>query len=142
MPPPLRCNPNPKRLVLLVALWHHAMAILLFKLDQLFTLLVPALAVWFAATDIFPSKPNFVQKSLSMKSNCVVVINGPLRAHPLPKRFVLLVASWRHAMAILCSKLDQLFALHVPSLVMLRHSSQGTFLPSDEHVASIHDQVV
>jgi hypothetical protein len=40
------------------------MAILLFKLDQLFKLPVPELVVWFVAVGfftVFPSEPDFVQ---------------------------------------------------------------------------------
>jgi hypothetical protein len=55
------------------------MAMLLFKLDQLFLLLVPELV----NVDIsFPSKPKVFQKSLLIKSNFVLVMTGPLRVDP------------------------------------------------------------
>jgi hypothetical protein len=48
--------------------------------------------------------------------------------NPLPWQLVLLVMPWRHAMgaAIGSIKLDKLFKLHVPLLIMFRHGSQKT----------------
>jgi hypothetical protein len=115
-------NPPRKRFVSLVALWHHAMAILSFKFEQLFMLLVPEFVVVGAV--IFPSEANFVKKSLSIRLKFVLLMIDPLRIDPQPKSFVLLVASWHHAMAILQFKLAQLFMIHVPLLVMFRHGSQ------------------
>ena len=43
MKAPLRMDPPPKSLVLLVPAWHDIMAILLFKIDQLFILPIPLL---------------------------------------------------------------------------------------------------
>jgi hypothetical protein len=61
------------------------MAICSFELDQLFTLLVPALVVWFEATTaIFPSEPDFVQRSLAIKSKFVFGVIVPLLADPPP----------------------------------------------------------
>jgi hypothetical protein len=58
------------------------MAILSFKLDQLFTLLVPELVV--AGAVIFPSEPDFVQNSLSILSKFVCVMMLSLHADPIP----------------------------------------------------------
>jgi hypothetical protein len=85
------------------------MAILSLKLDKLFIVLVPALVVWFEVVgDVrFPSEPDFVQISLSIKPDCAVVIkNGPLRANPKPKRLVLLVNLRHPTMAKISFKLD------------------------------------
>jgi hypothetical protein len=43
MKPPLLTNPAPERPVLLVTPWHITMAIVSFKLDQLFKLRIPFL---------------------------------------------------------------------------------------------------
>jgi hypothetical protein len=43
---PLRADPLPWRLVLLVLVWHHAMAIHLFKLAKLFMLHVPLIVTF------------------------------------------------------------------------------------------------
>jgi hypothetical protein len=81
----LLANPTPQRLVLFVLLWHHTMAILSLKLDKLFILLVPALVVWWEAVGVsFPSEPDFVQKTLSIKSNCVLLMILSLLANPKP----------------------------------------------------------
>jgi hypothetical protein len=40
---PLALNPHPKRLVLLVPSWHDTMAILQFKIAQLFVIHIPFL---------------------------------------------------------------------------------------------------
>jgi hypothetical protein len=50
------------------------MTILSFKLDQLFTLLMPEHVV---GQVIFPSEPDFVQTSLSIKSKFVIVMTVP-----------------------------------------------------------------
>jgi hypothetical protein len=50
---PLVCNPSSKRLVSFVLAWHHAIAILLFQLDQLFMALVPELV--FLVQGVWPS---------------------------------------------------------------------------------------
>jgi hypothetical protein len=94
---PLPTNPPPKRLVLLVPDWHHAMAIRSFKLDQLFMLLVPDLVVGVS----FPSEADFIESSFSIRSKLVCSTIGPLITNPPPKRLVLLVILWHHAMAIL-----------------------------------------
>jgi hypothetical protein len=44
---PLPINPLPERHVFLVLLWHETIAILSFKLDKLFKLLVPFLFIRF-----------------------------------------------------------------------------------------------
>jgi hypothetical protein len=116
---PLRANPEPKRPVLFVTPWHHAMAILSFKLDQFFILSVPELVVLVDVVGgIFPSESDFVQESLSINSKFVIVMIVPLRANPERKRPVVLVTPWHHAMASLSLKLDQLFILLVPELVL------------------------
>jgi hypothetical protein len=56
------------------------MATFSFKLDQLFILLPPELVVVGAV--IFPSEPDFVQNSLSIKSNSVIDMNGSLPTNP------------------------------------------------------------
>jgi hypothetical protein len=58
------------------------MAIRSFKLDQLFTLLVPELVVVGAA--ICPSEPDFVQTFLSINSKFVIDMMVPLLANPQP----------------------------------------------------------
>jgi hypothetical protein len=60
------------------------MTFLLFELDQLFTLLVPAFI--FAIFANIPSEANFVEKSLSIRSNFVVdvIMTLSLRANPNP----------------------------------------------------------
>jgi hypothetical protein len=78
---PLLANPTPQRLVLLVAFWHHTVAIHSFKLDKLFILLVPA--VIFPSVFV-PSEPDFVQKFLSVWSHFVVLVVGPLLTNPQP----------------------------------------------------------
>jgi hypothetical protein len=55
------------------------MAILSFELNQLFMLLVPDLLAF-----LFPSEPDFVQKSLSVKSNFVIEMARSLRMNPPP----------------------------------------------------------
>jgi hypothetical protein len=105
------------------------MAILLFKLDKLFMLLVPELVVGVAVGVSFPNESDFVQNSLSIKSNFVTLMKGPLPLNPPPKkRLVLLVSPWHHAMALLSFKLDNLFIFHIPLLVMFRHGSQKALL--------------
>jgi hypothetical protein len=54
-------------------MWHHAMTFLMFKLDQLFIMLVPEFVVWFegGGAVMFPSEPDSVQKLLSIKSKFV-----------------------------------------------------------------------
>jgi hypothetical protein len=81
---PLPANPRPKRCVLLVTVWHHAMAILQFELDKLFTSLVPGLVVTVVAAVIFPSEPNFAQTFLSIKSIFVVDMMLLMSADLLP----------------------------------------------------------
>jgi hypothetical protein len=83
---PLIANPNPERLFLLVAFWHHAMSLLLFKLDQLFIVLVPELVVLVQGVDavIFPREPDFLQTYLSILSHFLVVMKAPLITNPLP----------------------------------------------------------
>jgi hypothetical protein len=60
------------------------MAIDSFKLNQLFILLVPELVVWFKVVASFPSEPDFVQNSLSVWSNFVVLVKASLLANPFP----------------------------------------------------------
>jgi hypothetical protein len=83
---PLPTNPPPQRLILLVNLWHHAMAIFLFKLGHLLTLLVPELVVSFEVEGavIFPSETDFVQEFDSVRSHCVLSVRLPLISNPLP----------------------------------------------------------
>jgi hypothetical protein len=73
------------------------MASLSFELNDLFMLLVLEQLVAVS----FPSKPDFVQKRLSIKSNLVSLVKGSLRADPNPQRLVLFVLEWHHAMVIL-----------------------------------------
>jgi hypothetical protein len=58
------------------------MPTLSFKIDQLFIVLVPELVVIGAVS--LPSKPDFVQNYLSIKSNCVILMTGPLLMNPPP----------------------------------------------------------
>jgi hypothetical protein len=60
------------------------MAILSFKLDKLHMLLVPELLLSVLGTFKFPSEPDFVQKSLSIKSNFVILMFAPLIINPPP----------------------------------------------------------
>jgi hypothetical protein len=60
------------------------MAIFPFKLDQLFILLVPEHVVWFAGALSFPNEPDSVQTFLSIKSQVVIGMIGPLCANPPP----------------------------------------------------------
>jgi hypothetical protein len=106
------------------------MAIVLFKLYQPFILLLPELVVWFEAHVIFPSESDFVQSSLSIKTKCVLLMPPPLRSNPNPKRLVLMVPVWRHAMAHISFKLDQLFVLLVPELVVWFEATTASF-PSE-----------
>jgi hypothetical protein len=89
------------------------MAILSFKLDQLFMLLVPELVVF------IPNEPDFFQKFLSINSKFVIVMKCTLRMNPIPQRLILLVVRlWHLTIAIRSFKLDQLFILLVPELVV------------------------
>jgi hypothetical protein len=69
----------------------------------------------------FPSEPDFIKESLSIKPKFVVLPTGPLRMNPLPKMktLVLLVTLWHSTMAINSFKLDHLFVLLVPELVVV-----------------------
>jgi hypothetical protein len=60
------------------------MALLSFKLDQLFMLLVPELVV-IGVVGAFnsPHEPDFVQNSLSVWSKFVVLMIAPLLANPV-----------------------------------------------------------
>jgi hypothetical protein len=67
------------------------MAIGSFKLDKLLILHVPFLfivVVWLfedsVGAVIFPDEPDFVQKSLSILSKFVILMEGPLLSNPLP----------------------------------------------------------
>jgi hypothetical protein len=61
------------------------MSTLSFKLDQLFTLLVPDLVVdVVVGTFKFPDEIEFVQKFLSAWSHFVLRVTLPLPANPLP----------------------------------------------------------
>jgi hypothetical protein len=97
------------------------MTILLFKLGQLFMLLLPELVVAVVVpVVIFPSEPNFVQNFLSILSKFV----RPLPMNPMPKRLVCLAALWHQTMTIVLFELCQPFAfLHVPFLIKFRHGS-------------------
>jgi hypothetical protein len=108
-------NPEPKRLVILVLGWYLAMALLSFKLDQLFKVLVPELVVWFAGVrDVtFPIEPDSVQNYLSIKSNFVTCLIGPLVLNTNPKSLVLFVPQRHCAMAILSFQLDKMFMLPI-----------------------------
>jgi hypothetical protein len=120
---PLIANPLPKRCVILVAIWHHTMSSLSFKLDHLFIVLVPELVVWFEGVVgvRFPSEPDFVQNSLPILSNFVLFLISPLRTKPVAKSLVLLVPSWHHTMAILQFKLDELHFLSYFAMAPKRH---------------------
>jgi hypothetical protein len=110
------------------------MATLVFKLDQLFILLVPELVVWFENVRHvrFPSEPDFVQNYNPIGSKFVVVMKCPLLTNPIPQRLILLVSLWHHAMAILSFRLDQLFMLMVPGLVAVAVAVVGAFsFPSE-----------
>jgi hypothetical protein len=103
------------------------MASVSLKLDQLFILLVPELIEFVVGAVSFPNEPDFVQKSLSIKSKFVLLMILSLLTNPLPQRRVLLVEIWHCTMAILSFKFDKLFIHYIPSLIMFRHGSQGTF---------------
>jgi hypothetical protein len=96
------------------------MAIVSFKLDQLFMLLTPELVVVVLVGAVtFPSETDFIQHSLLIRSNFAVGVSCPLVHNPLPYRLVFIAVtgastSWHHAMAIVSFKLDQLFILLVP----------------------------
>jgi hypothetical protein len=62
---------------------------------------------------VFPGESEFVQKFLSVWSHSVVVMILSLVTNPPPKRLVLFVLGWHHAMSIDSFKLDQL-CLFVP----------------------------
>jgi hypothetical protein len=84
------------------------MAIHSFELDQLLTLQVPELVVWLSGVSVsdgitFPSKPNFVQSHLSIKSEFVILMG-----------LVWLALASHHAMAILLFELNKLLTLPVP----------------------------
>jgi hypothetical protein len=108
------------------------MAILSFKLDKLFILLVPFLV--FAgkvggSLITFPDEPDLVQKILSTKSNCVVFMTCPLVINPRPKRRVFLVPFWNETIAILSFELDKLFILLIPLFISkVRHGSRTELL--------------
>jgi hypothetical protein len=78
--------PSQRRVTAHVPRWHYAMAILSFKFDQLFILLVPAdvAVVVVGVAFSFPSKADFVQKFLSVWLNFVIVMVGPLSENPMP----------------------------------------------------------
>jgi hypothetical protein len=118
------------------------MARLSFKLDQLFILLEPELVVGVCGTFSFPSEPDFVQKSLSIWSHCVVLMNVPLRTNPQPKRFVLLVLlDWHQTMAISSLKLNKLFTLLVPELIIIfRHAPKRHFKAKRQKWADVESQ--
>jgi hypothetical protein len=152
----LRFDPMPKRLVLLsMRGWHHTMArnltifshcwcqsLSALKLNHLFTLLVPALVsllvpklVGVGVAVSFPNEPNFVQTFvqtfLSIKSKVVIDMTVPLRASPHPKkRLALLATLWHHALAMFLSKLNQLFMLLAPELVVWFEGVVGISFPS------------
>jgi hypothetical protein len=114
---PLPTNPSPKRRVFLVLLWHDAIALLSFELDQLFILLVPVLVVGCDSRS-FPDEPDLVKKSLSIKSKFVFAMKLPLGKNPNPKRRVFLVLSWHATIAIFSFELDKLFILLLPLVIL------------------------
>jgi hypothetical protein len=64
-------------------------------------------------------------------SKFVLLIPAPLmRVNPNSQRFVLLVVLWHHAMGRLLLKLDQLFVLLVPKLVVWFEATTASF-PSE-----------
>jgi hypothetical protein len=83
---PLVADPDLKRRILLVLVWHHAMATLLIELNELF--MVPAselvILVNGVGAVIFLSKPKVFQSSLLILSKLVVVMKCPLMTDPLP----------------------------------------------------------
>jgi hypothetical protein len=106
----LLANPLLQRLFFIVTPLHLTMATCSFVFDQPFMLLVPELVVWFegGGSCTFPSKPDFVENSLSVCSKFVIIVTLSLRANPLPQRRVFLVLVWHHAMALLSFKLNKL----------------------------------
>jgi hypothetical protein len=106
------------------------MAILSFKVDQLFTLLVPELVVDAVVGSLsFASEPNFVQSCLLIKSNFVVLMTVLLVHNPHPKRLVLLALDWHQTMAILLFELDQPFMFHfLPCSVMVVRQQKTTVM--------------
>jgi hypothetical protein len=112
---PLVTDPPPKRRVLLALEWHDAMTVLLFELDQLLTLLVPQLVVWFEGVGTFlPSKPDFVQQLLLFWSHFLFDVSCSLLANPPPQRRVFFAPFWHRAMAIHSFEFDQLLTLLFP----------------------------
>jgi hypothetical protein len=79
-------DPPPRGAVFLVLWLHETMAILLFKLDQLFMLLVPQSLslVFLALSTVQANEPIFVQESLSVWWHFVIEVSCPLVADPLP----------------------------------------------------------
>jgi hypothetical protein len=111
---------------LLVLGWYLTVAIYSFTFDQLFIVLVPALVVWFEGAVIFPSEPEFVQNFRSVKSKFLIGVAVSLCANPPPKRLVLLVTLWYHAIAILSFIFEQLFILLAPELLVWFEGGVGT----------------
>jgi hypothetical protein len=109
------------------------MAILSFKLDQIFILPVPGLVGLVGLVGLpfvvaccmsFPNEPNIVQKSLSIKSKFVIGVAYPLHPNPIPKSHVFLVPLWNESMSIRLFKLDKLFILLIPLFISkYRHGS-------------------
>jgi hypothetical protein len=117
------------------------MALLSFKFDQLFMLLLPELVVGVCGTFSFPSEPDFVQKSLSIWSHCVILMNVPLGHNPQPKRLVLLVLlDWHQTMAIGSLKLNKLCILLVPELIMFRHAPKRIFKAKRQKWVDVESQ--
>jgi hypothetical protein len=78
-----------------------------FKLDQPFILLVPELAVVVVVCAFnFPSEPNFVKNTLSIKSKFVCSMKSPLITNPPSKRLVMLVLVWQPTMALSESEIE------------------------------------
>jgi hypothetical protein len=107
------------------------MAFLLFKLDQLFILLVPDLVVGICGPFNCPNEPDFVQTFLSINSKFVIDMTLPLRMNPQPKRLVFFVLKRHQTIAILSFKLDQLFILLVPELVVWFEGVGAVSFPSE-----------
>jgi hypothetical protein len=102
--------------------------LLSFKIDQLFTLLIPFLVFLLGSGFGFPNEPDFIQKFLSINSYFLIGMIASLLTNPITKRYVLLVPVWHFTMAILSFKIEQCFIPQIPFLIQFhpgfRHGSQ------------------
>jgi hypothetical protein len=74
----------------------------------------------------FPDEVEVIEQFLSVWSHFVLGVTFPLAANPISKRLVLLVTPWHNTMAMVSFKLDKLFMLRFPLLVMFRQTKIGS----------------